>query len=166
MKQSRLERLYSRERFQEQAQILLDLLGKHLDQTQSGTQEKVLNWNKPEDELQFWKDFAQETEKEFAGSSLPDFFSNTLAHTIHTHHPRYVGHQVTSPAPPTTLTAMLGALLNNGMAVYEMGMAPTALERIVTDRLCQQIGFDQNSRGLLTSGGTLANLTALLMARQ
>lgn len=166
MKQTRLERLYDRERFQEQAQSLLELLGKHLDQTQSGTQEKVLNWNNPENELQFWKDFAKQADKGFTGSSLTDFFSNTLAHTIHTHHPRYVGHQVTSPAPPTSLTAMLGALLNNGMAVYEMGMAPTALERIVTDRLCEKIGYDQNSRGLLTSGGTLANLTALLMARQ
>ena len=89
-----------------------------------------------------------------------------IKRTNHTHHPRYVGHQVTSPAPPTTLTALLGALLNNGMAVYEMGMSPTAMERLVTDRLCSLLGFDENSRGFLTSGGTLANLTALLMARQ
>lgn len=166
MKQTSLEHLYSSARFEEQAQTLLELLVKHLDQTQAGTQERVLNWNRPEDELQFWKDFAQQSNKGLAGTSLKDFISSILAHTIHTHHPRYVGHQVTSPAPPTILTAMLGALLNNGMAVYEMGMAPTALERIVTDRLCQQIGYDKNSRGLLTSGGTLANLTALLMARQ
>jgi L-2,4-diaminobutyrate decarboxylase len=50
--------------------------------------------------------------------------------------------------------------------VYEMGMAPTAMERIVTDWLCERAGFDSESRGFLTSGGTLANLTGLLAARR
>ena len=61
---------------------------------------------------------------------------------------------------------MISALLNNGMAIYEMGMAPSAMERIVTDLLCKKIGYNSDSRGFLTSGGTLANLTALLSARK
>jgi L-2,4-diaminobutyrate decarboxylase len=62
--------------------------------------------------------------------------------------------------------ALLGGTLNNGMAVYEMGMAPTAMERIVTDWLCRKVGYSERARGFLTSGGTLANLTALLSARR
>ena len=45
-------------------------------------------------------------------------------------------------------------------------MAPTAMERILTDQLCSKFGWDDHSRGFLTSGGTLANLTALLAARK
>ena len=166
MNTSRLERLYDPGLFQSEANELLKLMLQHLKVTQSGHQQKVLNWNLPSDELAFWKGFGQAAEPGFPPGQLKLFFQEILKRTTHTHHPRYVGHQVTSPAPPTTLTAFLGALLNNGMAVYEMGMSPTAMERIVTDRLCSLIGWNDQSRGFLTSGGTLANLTALLMARQ
>ena len=52
------------------------------------------------------------------------------------------------------------------MGIYEMGAAPTAMERVVTDILCHTLGFEDKANGILTSGGTLANLTALLSARQ
>ena len=162
MKQSLLSQLFDPEHFEEQASLLIELMTQHLNSTLNGQQDQVLRWNTPENELVFWQKFPQQQRT----GDLKLFFMEVIKRTNHTHHPRYVGHQVTSPAPPTTLTALLGALLNNGMAVYEMGMSPTAMERVVTDRLCSLLGFDQNSRGFLTSGGTLANLTALLMARQ
>jgi L-2,4-diaminobutyrate decarboxylase len=51
------------------------------------------------------------------------------------------------------------------MALYEMGQVSTALERVVTDWLAGKIGFSGDASGFLTSGGTLATLTALLAAR-
>jgi L-2,4-diaminobutyrate decarboxylase len=52
------------------------------------------------------------------------------------------------------------------MAVYEMGIVANPMERLVNEILCERIGYDNNSSlGILTSGGTVGTLTALLSAR-
>ncbi len=159
MEKNVFENVYSPEAFKERAMDLINELTVHLKNTTAGKNHKVINWNEPENELKFWKEFLENGHQK-------DFFSEVLNRTIHTHNPKYVGHQVAAPVPITALTGMISALLNNGMAIYEMGMSPSAIERIVTDKVCQKIGYDENSGGFLTSGGTLANLTALLSARK
>lgn len=120
---------------------------------------KVIDWKNPDTELAFWKNYLKD-------GDINQLFPELFKRTTHIQHPKYVGHQVASPAPITSLTAMAGALMNNGMAVYEMGMSPSAIERIVTDIICETIGYTTEAGGFLTSGGTLANLTALLAARR
>jgi L-2,4-diaminobutyrate decarboxylase len=52
------------------------------------------------------------------------------------------------------------------MAIYEMGPWATAVEHALVGRLCEKAGWAaDSSSGLLTHGGSLANLTALLTAR-
>jgi len=51
------------------------------------------------------------------------------------------------------------------MGVYEMGAAGTVLENVMVQEFCNSFGFD-NGSGFFTSGGTLANLTVMLAARQ
>ncbi len=159
MENALLDTVYDTKTFLEQAKRLLQITQEHLSNSLSGSNEKVMHWQEPEEVFRFWEDF-------FNGGSPEDFFSQVFQHTTHTHHPKYIGHQVAAPAPVTALTGLVSALLNNGMAIYEMGMAPSAIERIVIDKICQQIGYDKNSGGFLTSGGSLANLTALLSARK
>lgn len=159
MKKNLLESAYDPEEFRKYAHQLVDELANHLAQSITGRSKKVIDWKLPEHEYEYWSDFLENGKKD-------TLFTETLKHSIHIHHPNYVGHQVTAPAPITALSGMVSSLLNNGMAVYEMGMAPTAMERIITDKLCQKLGYKENSRGFLTSGGTLANLTALLAARK
>ena len=159
MSDSFFNQIYSSEQFKIQSKKLLSIITVHIENATSGTNSKTLVWNNPDKELQFWKDFLKEGKNE-------DFFPEILKRTTHTHHPKYVGHQVSAPAPLTLLTAITSALLNNGMAVYEMGMAPSAIEKVVTDHICEKIGYTSDYGGLLTSGGTLANLTALLSARK
>ncbi|MFX0556711.1 pyridoxal phosphate-dependent decarboxylase family protein [Maribacter sp. CXY002] len=154
-----LESVYNPEFFKEKGHQLIDDLTKHLDDKLNQKSNKAIHWNDPEKELLFWQEFLKNGEKDH-------LFTEITKRTTYVHHPNYIGHQVSPTAPITGLTGLISSLLNNGMAVYEMGMAPSAIERVVTDIVCEKIGYDQNSRGFLTSGGTLANLTALLTARK
>ncbi len=158
MNTSQLQKAYDPEEFRQQGHALVDLLADHLQASQSETNDQVINCKTPHENLENWKAF-------FSEGNPKDLFPNVLKNTTHIHHPRYIGHQVSPSLPFGALSNLVGGLLNNGMAVYEMGMAPTAMERLVTDWLCKKVGFSSKARGFLTSGGTLANLTALLTAR-
>jgi len=82
------------------------------------------------------------------------------------HDPRYVGHQVPAPVPLAGLFDALGATTNQCMAVYDMGPWATAAEWCLVERLGQLIGWPRSTfAGMATHGGSLANLTALLAAR-
>ncbi|NJB37974.1 pyridoxal phosphate-dependent decarboxylase family protein [Croceivirga sp. JEA036] len=156
MENNILEQAYSVSHFEE---FLPQFLAEFKARIKPEATSKVIDWKNPETELDFWKNYLKEGHP---NQLFPELFKRTT----HIQHPKYVGHQVASPTPITSLTAMAGALMNNGMAVYEMGMSPSAIERIVTDIICETIGYTTEAGGFLTSGGTLANLTALLAARR
>ncbi|QLG43959.1 pyridoxal phosphate-dependent decarboxylase family protein [Costertonia aggregata] len=159
MDKSILKKAYATDDFRKRGHQLVDELADHLEDKLQEKSRKAIQWNEPDTELEFWNDFLQNGNKN-------TLFSQITQRTTYVHHPKYIGHQVSPTAPITALTGMISALLNNGMAVYEMGMAPSAIERVITDWLCEKIGFEKKSSGFLTSGGTLANLTALLSARK
>ncbi len=154
-----LHKAYDSALFKNEGEQLVSLLANYLHTTTTGSSDKVLRWTEPEDEYAFWQQFLS------TSHSTSDFFKEVLERSIHTHHPKYIGHQVAPTVPVSALATLLSAQLNNGMAVYEMGAAATAIERLVIDTFCKAIGYT-NGDGFLTSGGTLANLTALLAARR
>jgi L-2,4-diaminobutyrate decarboxylase len=154
------QELYSAERFRGQAHRLVDLLADHLRESSSG-EAGTIPHAAPETTLQYWQ-------ADFEKPTLQDvniLFEDILAHSIRLHSPRYLGHQVSVPLPAAAMAAMLESLLNNSGAVHEMGMVISSLEKILTNWFSQKIGFPDDSYGIVTSGGTLANLTALLTAR-
>jgi L-2,4-diaminobutyrate decarboxylase len=81
-------------------------------------------------------------------------------------HPHTMGHQVPPPLPGAVLAETVAALLNNGMAVAEMGTAAVPIELAVIDWMCRRLGLPEGAGGVMTSGGSLGNLTALLAMRQ
>ena len=98
--------------------------------------------------------------------SLPPFIDTILQHSTRLHHPGYMAHQVASPLPAGAIGDLIHGTINNPMAVYEMGPAMTALETVVLEWMLAKVGWDPAvSGGVLTHGGSLANLTALLAAR-
>jgi L-2,4-diaminobutyrate decarboxylase len=94
----------------------------------------------------------------------------TLAGSTHLHDPGSVGHQVSVPLPLATLCEWTSSFLNNGMAVFEVGQVATAMEQAVVGWMIRHIGWPRGADGsgadgVFTSGGSLANLMALLAAR-
>ncbi|HET6422066.1 MAG TPA: pyridoxal-dependent decarboxylase [Planctomycetaceae bacterium] len=89
-----------------------------------------------------------------------------LSHAQNLHHPHYIGHQVPAPVPIAGLCDAVGSVTNQPMAVFEMGPWATAVERALVAALGEQLGFAAGSfAGFITHGGSLANFTALLTAR-
>lgn len=156
-----IEQAYSPDAFRDLGHALVDHLADYLGRAQA-RKLPVLPFTSPEL-------LASSLENDFAApratvwnQDVPDW----LAAAIHLHHPRYVGHQVTSPLPEAALAELMAALTNNGAAVYEMGPLEVAMERALIGRMARWIGFSEGADGVFTSGGSLGNLTALLAARQ
>ena len=89
-----------------------------------------------------------------------------LERGLNLHNPRYIGHQVPAPVPIAGLFDAVGSVTNQVMAIYEMGPWATAVEQAMIQELGAVIGWAPDTfAGTITHGGSLANLTALLTAR-
>lgn len=141
---------------------VVDLLAEHMAAV-ARREGPVLPAMSPTESLARWPaDFPAR-----GGADPMALLAQVVTDSNHLHHPRYVGHQVTSPLPWSALLDFVGAFLNNGSAVYEMGPVSTAMERSVIRWFAGRIGFDPLAAdGVLTHGGSAGNLTALLAARQ
>lgn len=153
-----LQKAYSASHFKENGTQLIEAIGSYLENAQK-SKRPVTIWQDPDQEYAFWQQFDSERH------STSTFFNTVLKRSIQTHNPKYIGHQVAPTVPISALATMLSAQLNNGMAIYEMGQASTALEKLIIEKFTSTIGW-QDGDGFLTSGGTLANLTAMLAARK
>jgi L-2,4-diaminobutyrate decarboxylase len=97
---------------------------------------------------------------------LTTFLNAYLQRSARIHDPRSLAHQVAVPDVPAAIADLIHGITNNPMAIYEMGPAAAAIEVEVVDWMLTKVGFDPASGGgVLTHGGSLANLTALLAAR-
>src|SRR2546423_9525820 len=81
------------------------------------------------------------------------------------YHPMYMGHQTSAPLPiGIWMESIIGAL-NQSLAVWEMSPTASMIEHQVVAWLGGLAGYGTGSGGTMTSGGTEANFTALLAAR-
>lgn len=155
----RLAAVYSAESFRQSGHRLIDLLADQLAASLSGRQEKTLPWIPPEESVAKWQELAQK------GCSIEDICTEVLAGSVRINNPRFIGHQNCTPAPDAILAGLIADFVNNGSGVYEMGMASTAMEHYVVQTVAKHFGMDSDASGVMTSGGSLANLTAMLAAR-
>ncbi|HEV7596140.1 MAG TPA: pyridoxal-dependent decarboxylase [Gemmatimonadaceae bacterium] len=90
---------------------------------------------------------------------------DVLADANKYYHPMYMGHQTSAPlAVGVWMESIIGAL-NQSLAVAEMSPTGTAIEHQVIKWMSALAGYGAGAGGTLTSGGTEANFTAMLAAR-
>lgn len=82
----------------------------------------------------------------------------------HNGHPRFFGY-VASPSTPVGAYAdLIASALNANITCWRSGPAGTEIEQVVVRWLGSLIRYDDDAKGLLTSGGSMANMIALLIA--
>lgn len=153
---------WSADTFRSEGARVLELLARHLDDARASSDPVMPRERAAELAARFPSDFTREGD-----GALVEHIARAVASSTRLHAPRFVGHQVATPLPPAALCDFVASFMNNGMAVYEMGPAATAMERSVLRFFTRTAGLPEaTSSGVLTSGGSLGNLTALLAARQ
>ena len=162
--------------FQEVVMQILPQLVDYLKESQQGTIDVLQQMPASElaQQLQLDKWIRQGG---LANSDMTDFVATYLTNSQHMHHPRYIGHQVASHHLSSGIADIIQGVINNPMAIYEMGPSAVVIEQTVINWMLEKAGWlhkdditdftenPQSGAGILTHGGSMANLTALLAAR-
>ena len=156
---------------------LSELFAQHLSQLQLD-EKPFQEWVTPQENVERSSELLEEGGSFPQGNSVPDLanrylerFRKLVAISLEKgqglHHPRCAGHQVPAVPPLAAWFDAMTSLTNQVQGVYEMGPWSVAVERTVLQAVGEKLGFQAGKFGsLVTSGGSLANLTALLAARQ
>ena len=153
---SSLEQAFDPEQFRKLGHDGGDRLADHRTHWRDRKPDEAIPWESPASSLERWSDLAP--------IEMQTLFESVIDHSVKLHHPRFMGHQISPSLPIAAVAGLVTDLLNNGMGVYEMGIAGTAIENTVVKATAAKLGFDEGADGFLTSGGSLANLTALVAA--
>lgn len=100
--------------------------------------------------------------------SLPEVIDEAariFAHRVRMDHPRFYGF-IPSPASPLSFVGyLLTAGFNAHAGSWMQSSGPSAIEQGLIAWLAKQVGLPDEAGGLFVSGGSMANLTGLMLAR-
>jgi len=163
------------EELQRSGVTVLRLLRRHLDESRAGAQPVVPL--RPMSQIAADLSARELVRAGGLRHRLSEWVETYLATTTRLHHPGSMAHQVGVPDPLSALAELVQGVTNNPMAMYEMGPGAATLEMIVIEWMLEHVGWNaprwpgdssvpgSRAAGVLTHGGSLANLTALLAAR-
>ncbi len=98
------------------------------------------------------------------GTILEEWTAKILPNTTHLGSPRYFGFVNGSGTMIATLAEALAASVNMNAGAWKPAPAATEIERRTIAWLAELIGYPTTCGGFFTSGGTMANFTAILTA--
>jgi L-2,4-diaminobutyrate decarboxylase len=111
-----------------------------------------------------------------SGERLSRFIENYLASTTRVYHPAYIAHQQAVPHYAAALAGLVDGFANTDGGIYELGPAAVSVEYFLVNWFLEKVGWtpapvnasngeQEYGGGILTQGGSVANLTALIAAR-
>ncbi len=148
------------EQFRKFGHALVDQLGNYLETVRNGPG-PVSPSQTPEETQHYWQTRLSEP-----NGDPNTLVAQILERTFRSHHPRNLGHQVGPVLPQAALFEVVSTLLDTGNGTFEVGNPGTPMERVVLMDLARRLGLPSSADGILTSGGSLGNLTALLAMRE
>jgi glutamate/tyrosine decarboxylase-like PLP-dependent enzyme len=83
----------------------------------------------------------------------------------HNGHPRFFGYVASPGSAEAIMGDLLASGLNANVTSWRSAPAAAEMEHVVIDWLKAMIGYDHTATGVLVSGGSMANLSALAVAR-
>jgi aromatic-L-amino-acid decarboxylase len=84
----------------------------------------------------------------------------------HNGHPRFFAYVASPSTPAGAFADLIASALNPSVTSWRSGPAATEVELMVVRWLGSLIGYSDSAHGLLTSGGSMANLIGLLIAHR
>jgi aromatic-L-amino-acid/L-tryptophan decarboxylase len=99
-------------------------------------------------------------------SQLLDECRTVLDLSRHNGHPRFFGYVASPSTPIGAYGDLIASALNANITCWRSGPAGTEIERMVVRWLGSLINYDRDAKGLVTSGGSMANMIALLVANR
>ena len=88
-----------------------------------------------------------------------------VPNSTHTAHPRFLPYVQPSPNGLSPFADAVAATLNQNCNLWQLSPAANAIEQVTVRWLAELSGFGAPTGGLLTSGGSVANLVGLAAAR-
>ncbi len=103
------------------------------------------------------------------GCSLEDLYEELetaiVPNSTHTAHSRFLPYVQPSPNAVSPYAEMVASVLNQNCNLWTLSPAANAVEQKVVRWFAGLFGFGDEAGGLITSGGSMANLIALTSAR-
>jgi aromatic-L-amino-acid decarboxylase len=96
---------------------------------------------------------------------LEEFRSRVAPHQLNAYHPRSLSYFTPPPLAMSVVGELLAQVVQQGVDVWHAGPLATFVEEEVVRWLCDLVGYDEASFGLLTSGGVMANFLAMALVR-